>query len=368
MKRNVESFYIKIIRKDEKGILSDCLRGLLWLASFPYRLAVSAKNFLYDKKILSSYMPPIPVVISIGNIVAGGTGKTPVTLLFAEQFYETFPLAILARGYRSEAEKRVTPIVLSRGSGPTYSAAFAGDEAYLMAERLPKAIVVVGRDRREASSIAAKLGATVALLDDAFQHRRLQRDKEVVVIDLNDPWGMGHFLPRGLLRESVEGLSRADLIVLNHARDNARFEEILSEVREFTDAPVIGTRLVVTGVYDTSGQEVPVGERKGALFCGIAHPDYFFNTVKSLGVDVVFEHFLSDHQAISTDTLKSFSETARSAGAEFLICTEKDKVKLPQLPEACLPIYWVKVTLDIVEGKTYFDEFVAEIKFRLSQF
>jgi tetraacyldisaccharide 4'-kinase len=368
MRHPLESFYFKVIRKEEKGVLSECLRALLWFFSFPYRMAVSTKNFLYDKKILSSYAPPIPVVISIGNIVAGGTGKTPVTLLFAEQFYEEYPLALIARGYRSDAEKRKTPVVLSRGSGPVYPASFAGDEAYLMSERLPKAIVVVGRDRKEGASTASKMGAMVAILDDALQHRRLQRDKEVIVIDLNDPWGLGHFLPRGLLREGSEALKRADLIILNHATQHERFDAIRSEIEKITSAPVIGTRLQVSAVLDREGKAVEVKGRKGALFCGIAHPDYFYNTVKSLGVEVLLEHFLSDHEPITSEALECFSESARLEGAEFLICTEKDRVKLPTPSSKCLPLLWVKVELNIVEGKPLFDTFISQIKERLRHF
>ncbi|MCB1114256.1 MAG: tetraacyldisaccharide 4'-kinase [Chlamydiia bacterium] len=368
MRRSIEAFYFKVIKNEESGILSDCLRGLLWLASFPYRLAIKVKNTLYDQKILASYAPPIPMVISIGNIVAGGAGKTPVTLLFAENLYEDYALAVLARGYRSEAEKRKTPVVLSRGSGPVYPASYAGDEAFLTSERLPKAIVVVGKDRKEASTIASKLGAQVALLDDALQHRKLARDKEVVVINLNDPWGLGHHLPRGLLREGDGALKRADLVVLNHAKDFNRFQLVRERVEKLTQAPVIGTRFSVQGIFDRENNPVHVKGEKGAVFCGIAHPECFFETVEELGVNIICEHILSDHEAITPEALLAFSETARAGGAKGLICTEKDKVKLPTLPDGCLPVYWVKVNLEVTEGKALFDTFIDDIKSRLSHF
>ena len=261
-----ELFYLRVIRKEEEGIIPILARMLLWVLSFPYRFYIKLRNLGYDYSWFSRYTPPVPYVISIGNLVAGGAGKTPVTLMIADAFYAEFPLAILARGYRSEAEKLSAPVVVSRGSGPTHSASYTGDEAYLMAENLPLATVIVGRNRRESSYIAAKMGAKLILLDDGMQHRQVQRDKEVVVMDLNEPWGLGHFLPRGLLREGKEGLRRADLIVINHAGDFKAFEKIKQEISLITPAPLIGTQIDVVGVFDLKGRPVEVKGRKVGFF------------------------------------------------------------------------------------------------------
>ena len=355
-----ELFYLRVIRKHEKGIVPFFLRFFLWLLTFPYRLAVRVRNFAYDKGWLSRYTPPTPLVISIGNLVVGGAGKTPVTLMIAEAFYLEFPLAILARGYRSESERLTSPIVVCRGQGPTHPATYAGDEAYLMAENLPKSIVVVGRNRRESSSLAAKMGAKLILLDDGMQHRRVQRDKEVVVMDLNDPWGLGYFLPRGLLREGKSGLKRADLIVLNHTGDHKAFEKLKIEISKVTSAPVVGTIVEVVGVFDLANRPIALKGHKVGVFCGIAHPEYFVKTVKSLHAEIVGEHFLGDHHGLSLETLLAYSHKMRSVGADFLLCTEKDKVKLSGSLDESLPIAWVKMKLKVVEGKSDYDAFIAK--------
>ncbi|MFN4173768.1 MAG: tetraacyldisaccharide 4'-kinase [Parachlamydiaceae bacterium] len=243
------------------------MRFFLWLLSFPYRLIVLIRNFAYDHGIFSRYTPPIPLVISVGNIVSGGAGKTPVTLLIAEQFYQEAPLAVLSRGYRSEAEKLSHPVVVSKGTGPLHPASYTGDEAYLTAERFPKAMVVVSRNRMKAANAAARMGAKLILLDDGLQHRKIARDKEVVVLDLNDPYGLGYYLPRGLLREGKSALKRADLIVLNHARDENKYEKIKRDISHYSTAPIVATKLEVSGILlFPSNESVSLAKLKIALF------------------------------------------------------------------------------------------------------
>lgn len=358
----LELYYLRVIRKEEEGVIPFIFRSILWLISFPYAFYMKIRNLGYDHGWFSRYTPPIPLVISVGNIVAGGAGKTPVTLMIAEAFYQDYPLAILARGYRSQAEKLSSPVIVSRGHGPTHPASYTGDEAYLMAENLPRSTVIVGRNRRESSYIAAKMGAKLILLDDGMQHRRVQRDKEVVVMDLNDPWGLGYSLPRGLLRESKSGLKRADLIVVNHGGDQKAFDQLKMEISHFTSAPIISTKIEVVGVFDLNGEPVYIYGRKVAIFCGIAHPDYFVKTVSSLGADIALEHFVGDHEGVSLDTLLWFSEAARNEGAEFLVCTEKDKVKISGHIDEVLPIVWVKMRLSIIEGQKEFDHFIEKGK------
>src|SRR5690554_2701297 len=142
----LERYLTDVMKRKRNGVFPSLLRGILLVISFPYGLLLRFRNWAYDKEWFRQYQPPIPIVVSIGNIVAGGTGKTPVTLLLAHEFYEEAVLGILSRGYRSHAEKLPTPIALSAGKGPLHSAAYCGDEPYLMAENLPKAYIFVGRD------------------------------------------------------------------------------------------------------------------------------------------------------------------------------------------------------------------------------
>lgn len=363
MYRRLENYFLHVITGKQRGIFAFLLRSILWLFSCPFRFAVACKNWAFDHGWVSRYSPPVPVVISIGNIVVGGTGKTPVTLLVAQEFYKEFFIGILSRGYRSQAEKLPIPVVLSKGDGPMQSASFCGDEPFLLAQNLPKAFVVVGYNRHKASDIAARAGVQLILLDDGMQHRRLARDVEVVVMDSTDLFGQGHFLPRGFLREGIHSLSRANLIVLNHVVDTPAFEMMKALITPYTNAIVVGTRMEVLHVERFSGETLSslLGKKVG-IFCGIAHPEYFHKTVCGAGGDVVDSLFASDHMSFDASALAAFAVKCQEKGAELLLCTEKDKVKISEMPSLALPIAWVKMRLQLVEGETEWRTFIDKIK------
>jgi tetraacyldisaccharide 4'-kinase len=367
--RQLELFFLKVIRKEKKGPHFALLRFVLWLISYPYRFGVFLRNFAYDHGWYSRYSPPIPLVISVGNIVAGGAGKTPVTILIAEQFYPDTPMAVLSRGYRSEAEKLSHPVIVSQGKGPTHPASYTGDEAFLTAERFPQALVVVSKDRKKAANTAARMGAKLIVLDDGLQHRKIARDKEVVVLDVNDPYGLGYYLPRGLLREGKGALKRADLIILNHASAPEKYEQLKRDISHLSNAPIVATRLEVSGVYEYPSQkQITVKGKRIALFSGIAHPDYFTKTALGLDCEIVGELVLADHEAINLDRLDHFAKEMKALGADLLLCTEKDRVKLPLELNVALPVAWVKTTLKLVEGEAAFQTFIAQSKEALRNF
>lgn len=306
-------------------------------------------------------MPPVPLVISVGNIVAGGTGKTPMTMLLANAFYEKHSIAILSRGYRSKAESRDQPLILSEGKGPLYPATYCGDEPYMFSHRFPSAHVIVGGDRQMASRLAVRAGAQVILLDDGMQHRRLARDFDVVVVDVADPFGQGYFLPRGFLREDVRSLSRANLIVLNSIHDLGQFNEVKKKIAQYSQAPIIGTQVRIKGVKDLDGKmlEMPLKGLKVGMFCGIAHPDRFRKTLEAEGAIVVSEFWLPDHDRPKEKELLRFAKSCAQQGVERLICTEKDMVKLHDIPTLSLPVAWLQMELEVIEGQ---DEWRAFLK------
>lgn len=353
-----EIYVLAIIKGKRQGLIPKLVCLILWLLSIPYRIVMVTRNWLFDHGWFRSYIPPVTLVISVGNITAGGTGKTPVTLKIAEALYDEFPVAILSRGYRSQAERCSSPLVLNKSQGLLHPASLCGDEPYLLAENLPNAYVIVGRDRYLSSKIAARLGVEAVILDDGMQHRAIARDMEVVVMDLFDPFGQGYYLPRGLLREGRHALARADLIILNHAHETDRFENIKRQVSHATTAPVVGTKLEVVATYTLKHELIqiepgmPVG-----IFCGIAHPEYFRNTVELIGGKVVAEFFLPDHDALDLDKLLKFSKECEIKGAKALLCTEKDRVKLAD-PHLTLPLGWVKTELKIVEGEEHWNAFL----------
>ncbi|MGK5594280.1 MAG: tetraacyldisaccharide 4'-kinase [Parachlamydiaceae bacterium] len=366
MSKSWEFYFLSIIKGEKKGFLAAVVRWVLLLLSYPFKCLVSLRNVAFDHGWLRSYYPPVPLVISIGNITAGGTGKTPVTLMIAEEFKNKVPLAILSRGYRAQAEKFCAPIFLNKSKGVIHPASLCGDEPYLLADNLPDAFIIVGKDRYMASKMAARFGAQVILLDDGMQHRKIARDLEVVVLDLLDPFGQGYFLPRGLLREGVSSLARADLIILNHAEDHARFEAIKRQISQSTSAPVVATKMATVDVLNLQGKSVgSLDGKKVGIFCGIAHPEYFRKTIQATGAMIVGEHFFPDHDALNLNELQSFGKECLAFDAELLVCTEKDRVKISDPVELCLPICWVKSKLKVIEGEAHWNSFIDRAKMTL---
>ncbi|CUI17726.1 tetraacyldisaccharide 4'-kinase [Candidatus Protochlamydia naegleriophila] len=365
--KKFEVYVKEVIKGQKRGGVPTLIKWMLLPLSWAYRLIVVVRNWLYDQGWMRRYVPPVSLVMSVGNIVAGGTGKTPVTLLIANAFYERFDLAILSRGYRSKAEKLDNPIVLCEGQGPIFPASYCGDEPYIYAQRFPKAIVVVGGNRKKASFLAAKAGAQIILLDDAMQHRRLARDFDIVVIDGGDPFGQGYFLPRGFLREDIRSLNRANLLILNHITDSEQFKNVKNQLKHYTTAPMIGVKGVVCHRRDLKGREIEnlQGQRVG-MFCAIAHPEYFKRTLESEGVIVVAESCLPDHDEIKEKDLENFAQQCKQLGAQWLICTEKDRVKLPDQLVLSLPIAWIQIELAVIEGEEEWKAFLAKAEAKIS--
>lgn len=355
-------YFLKTIKGSRNGVFPTLLKGFLYPLSKLFQLIVSCRNWAFDSGFFRQYYPPVPVVISIGNIVAGGTGKTPVTLMIAKEFYANYALAILCRGYKSPVEKLAVPVFLSKGKGPLHPAKYCGDEPYLLSSNLPKAFVIVGRNRYKASNMAAKAGAQLILLDDGMQHRNLARDFDVIVVNALDPFGKGHFLPRGFLRESIHSVSRADIVIVNHVYEMERFVSIKEQLRQHTPVPIVATRMDVVNILELSGKRVEtVKNMKVGIFCGIAYPEYFRDMVKGLGADLLAHHYFLDHE-FDLQTLMHFIHECKEKGVEMLLCTEKDRVKLMDLAEMPLPIAWLQIQLQIVEGKEDWDAFIAKTK------
>ncbi len=283
--------------------------------SLVWASVVFCKNFLYRHGLLRAHRVD-SCVVSIGNIVAGGTGKTPFVHLLATVFSHR-KIAILSRGY---------------GEVP--------DEAILLQRRLPGAKVYIGKDRVALAQLAAKEGAEIIILDDGLQHRRLHRDIEVILLRGEDPFGKGHFLPWGFLRDTPKRLQEADAIFVSG-------QDVIS----------IPTRIL--GFY---------GERKDCirgmqvgLFCGVANPRSFKKIIEDLGGEIVCEWILADHEAASERALKKFSDCCRQAGARILVTTEKDFVKLPGPDPQILPIFYVEIEARVASGSRTWENLIAKI-------
>ncbi|MCH9627673.1 MAG: Tetraacyldisaccharide 4'-kinase [Chlamydiales bacterium] len=345
MRAQIEVRIIDQIRQGKWGMVTRPLSAI-------YAFCVKVRHWLYDRKWLHAKHAPLPVV-SIGNLVAGGVGKTQVALLLAEALQD---VAILSRGYRGEAEKGKSPFLVSPEQN---SAQRCGDEPWLLASRLPKAHVIVHHNRYLSALEAEKLGARVLLLDDGMQHRSLFRDLEIVVLGGVDPFGGEAFLPRGFLREDPKRLAQADLVVFV-GEPTPRVRERVSAL---TEAPCVVTQISVKGAYHLDGKKLPSLEgKKVGLFCGIGNPSRFVSSVENLGAVVVASHYLPDHKTMGKKELQTFADLCLQRGAECLLCTEKDKVKLPKYAAASLlPVGWVAVELEITRNRDAWDRITKEI-------
>ena len=266
-------------------------RGAWFFApiSWIWAAVVFFKNKAYDLKFFRPHKVK-SIVISVGNIVAGGTGKTPFVKMLAEHFAKR-KVAILSRGYGKLA-----------------------DEAMMLQRHLPHVPIYVGKDRRALASRAVKDGAELILLDDGFQHRKLHRDFDIVLLRSDDPLGKGHYLPWGFLRDSPKRLKDADAVFLNG--------------KDFRYVPSCSTSI----------QGLKVG-----LFSGIANPSLFKKSVCDLGAEVVAEWILADHEAADPKDLNHFAERSKALGANVLVTTEKDFIKGPR---SSLPILFLEIKIE----------------------
>ena len=322
---------------------------------------VQLRNALFDRKVFKSWPSPIPVV-SIGNLSAGGTGKTPLVDLVVKYYLSIgCKPAIVSRGYLRES-KGVQ--LVSDGQKIILSSREAGDETAMLAWNNPDALVIVAEKRKDAVSYIlnrfAKRLPGVIILDDAFQHRAIQRNLNIAVINTAEPYTKAKMLPEGRLREPLKNLSRADLIILNKITDEEQAGIIMKEV-EKTGLPVVKARvkngelICFSGTLATS-DEAPLPKSLNALaFAGIASPQNFLDSLQKEGVNVAAHRFFRDHEPFSAKKLQLVNREAEKKGLS-LITTEKDYFRMLGNPEmlriiTSRPCYYLKIEPDIFEGK-----------------
>ena len=314
---NTHATYFSIISGRRRGVGAALVRGGLWVLSLLYRSAVAVRRAVLH---FASERVEIPV-ISVGNLTVGGTGKTPLVTLLARRLAEM--------GHR--------PLVVSRGykrSGPG-----PGDEAAAMRRQLPASAAHIESPDRAAGirKALAELPRDVAILDDGFQHMKLARDLDIVTIDATRPFGYGHVLPRGLLREPIAALRRADAVVITRS-DQVTGDEldwIGEKVRANTagDTPVLRAVHAPTHLTTLDGDRESLEALKDVAvmaFCGLANPGAFRMTLEGLGARVVGARDFPDHHPYATGDVAGIIEAARAAGARKIVTTGKDRVKVSE--------------------------------------
>lgn len=323
-----------------RGALAGALRGLLGVASVPYGAAVSIRNRRYSSGRNDVHRCGVPV-ISVGNLTTGGTGKTPIVCFIAGWFEsQGVRVAIVSRGY-------------GRGDND------ANDEAMELHSRLPDVPHVQDPDRVKASHVAIdQHGAELIVMDDGFQHRRLGRDLDIVVIDATCPFGFDHLLPRGLLREPVGNLQRADLVIVTRCDhvDPEQIAEIDRRIREAAASiPIIRSVHEPTHLLEHPSTLTPISELRGkrvAVVSAIGNPAAFESTVESCGAVIVDSIRLADHDSFATETRGMLESWLESLGNRIdgVVCTHKDLVKLKSKQLAGWPLQAIVIDLSVVSG------------------
>jgi len=294
-------------------------------------------------------------VISIGNITTGGTGKTPLVEYVARTLAsQGKKVCILTRGYgRKDPHLQV---IVSDGYGVLASPSEAGDEPYLLATKLTGlAAVISSADRIAAGHEAIKdFGTDCFVLDDGFQHLRLARDLNVVTIDATNPWGGGRLLPHGRLRESVEGMSRADCVVITRCDQVESVDALRDEISQLTRGkPIFESqmRLVRVSPLKNGGESLAPPARVAA-FCAVGNPASFFNMLRRAGYEIAVERAFPDHHTYSQEEIDAITRTARDAGAEVLVTTAKDAVKLRTLSFS-IPCFVLEIEIAIDDAVAF---------------
>ena len=332
------------------GRASPVVRAGLSAAAAAYRAALAARSTSYRIGLLSTRGLPVPV-ISIGNVTVGGSGKTPLAevVVLALREMGARP-AVISRGYG----RRTRGVrIVADGGGRRLGAREGGDEPVLLAERLPGIPIVVGESRYEAGAVAVETCFADALvLDDGFQHRTLYKDLEIVVISGSDPWGNGRLFPRGTLREPLSALKRADLVVITNPTSAAATRDIAHILRRRgSPAAVLRGAYLPTSLRrgaDLRGDApATLRGRKVLMLAGLAATGGFVATAEGLGAVVLGLVEFPDHHWYTPGDLARVAARAREAGAEAVLTTEKDWVRLREIPRGDVPYWVLSVRLDM---------------------
>jgi tetraacyldisaccharide 4'-kinase len=299
------------------------------------------------------------IVISVGNLTVGGTGKTPTVAWIAQRLSESGKaVGILSRGYRGSA--RINSIASANISNPPQSR--LSDEVWLLGQRLgPKALIGVGSDRFAHGTALERQGIERFVLDDGFQHLQLARDVDIVLIDATAPFDGGRLLPTGRLREPVSALARADVVLITRSERAPAVEAV---VRRHSAAPIFyaQTQLDDVRVAENTAQPGAPAEwlgRKVFAFCAIGNPAAFFDDVRHWGMELVGQREFPDHHRYSRAEAEELENEASAAGAEALICTQKDIYNLGEVRFQKLPLYSCLVSMRVSEPEEFWDTILA---------
>jgi tetraacyldisaccharide 4'-kinase len=339
----------QVISGRKEGISASFLRAMLSAAALPYGVAVSGRNRLFDAGWRPSRRVPVPV-ISVGNLTLGGTGKTPLVAHLCRELLENgHSPGWISRGYRAKDEQ-------------------GNDEAKELQRRLPEVPFAMHADRIAAAhQLLREHAVDILVLDDAFQHRRIARELDLVLLDATEPFGHGRLFPRGLLREPLSGLRRADLVFLSRAdMVSEKTQRAIAERirRRAPDVPIVPITHQPQTLVRWQGETSPVESLRGKAvlaFCGLGNPQGFRHTLDRLGARCLAFEVFADHHHYTADDCERLAENAGNSGAEAIVCTVKDLVKIERDALGDLPLQAVEIGIHFPEGDTPLREMISGI-------
>ncbi|PYL81778.1 MAG: tetraacyldisaccharide 4'-kinase [Verrucomicrobia bacterium] len=375
----LEEFGIDVVLERRHGVRASILRGILYALSFVYERLVQLRLYFYRKRIFRERALGC-LVISIGNLTVGGTGKTPIVEKFARALQAGGRrVAILSRGYKSVPRRRGwlsrlrigdsdSPRIVSDGKSLLLDSLTAGDEPYMLAHNLKDVIVLVDKDRVKSGRLAIdKWNVDTLLLDDGFQYLHLKHRLDMVLVDRQAPFGNEFMLPRGTLRETPRNLRRASYIFITKNTGESN-DTLVKRIRRYNrTAEIIECAhkpLYLQNVY--TSERLPLDALRDTFIgslCAIAAPESFEGALQKLGAHVDLSKRYIDHHYYTEAELTSFINRCIRRDLVMIVTTEKDAVRMPRLPEAKVkvPIYFLRVEIEILSGHESWEHCVARI-------
>ncbi|MEA2012997.1 MAG: tetraacyldisaccharide 4'-kinase [Verrucomicrobiota bacterium] len=382
LSENFEQYLIDIISgKHKKRKRDRTFKAFLFILSRIYRSIVQLRLSLYSERIFRQRILGC-LVISVGNLTCGGTGKTPVVEIFARTLAEKGrKVAILSRGYKSKKKSLLTrifdkilnredpPRIVSDGKQLLLDSEHSGDEPYMLASNLPKTVVLVDKDRVKSGRYAIReMGIDTLILDDAFQYLGLRPRFNILLVDSTNPFDNHHLLPRGFLREPIKNIRRADVIFLTKSNGGKHLKHIKhflqkhnrrAEMIECTHKPKHLADIYTGKIEDL---ELLKGA-KIACISGIAKPEGFEAFIRGLGGEILYFERFADHHRYQQQEIINFVNVSINKGATMILTTEKDAVRFPKLDRRDLQFYFLRVEIDILSGQETFNECISRICF-----
>ena len=376
---NLEQFAIDVILERRGGPRAALLRSLLYALSLIYERIVQLRLWLYRKRVFRERALGC-LVISIGNLTVGGTGKTPIVEKFARALQGGGRrVAILSRGYKSVprptkrgvlARLRNTnadpPRIVSDGQSLLLDSLTAGDEPYMLAQNLKNVVVLVDKDRVKSGLFAIeRMNVDTLLLDDGLQYLHLKHRLDIVLIDRQAPFGNEFLLPRGTLREPPRNLRRASYVFITKSTGESN-DQLIKRIRRYNrTAEIIECAHQPLHLQNvTTGEIISLDKLSGAFIgsiCGIAAPDSFEGGLKDLGARIEIAKRYIDHHRYTEAELRSFISRCIRRDLEMIVTTEKDAVRFPLLGKTEVPIFFLRVEIEILSGHETWEQCVSRI-------